>query len=118
MKRTQNQLNHIKLRSLSNSKLKGLFCHIRAPSWIHSKVDNLVSSSLQDGATKWYDYVGDDHPPTHTHPPGAIISGVVGTLYFNLGKLQLWTQVHTFPSEVCPYMLFFTLLDFSVLNAY
>ena len=25
-----------------------------APSWILSKAENLASSSLQDGATKWY----------------------------------------------------------------
>ena len=35
------------------------YCHTRAPSWILSKADNLASSSLQDGATKWlYDTAG------------------------------------------------------------
>ena len=51
------------------------YCHTRAPSWILSKADNLASSSLQDGATKWYDHV---HPASH--PPDASIlahSGVI-----------------------------------------
>ena len=36
-----------------------------APSWILSKAENLASSSLQDGATKWYYFL--EEPPTH--PP-------------------------------------------------
>ena len=40
------------------------FCHTRAPSWILSKAENLASSSLQDGATKWlYNAAGTTHPP-------------------------------------------------------
>ena len=43
------------------------FCHTRAPSWILSSADNLASSNLQDGATKWLYYaVGTTHPP---NPP-------------------------------------------------
>ena len=41
------------------------YCHTRAPSWIISCAENLASSSLQDGATKWVYYaVGTTHPPT------------------------------------------------------
>ena len=37
-----------------------------APSWILSYAENLASFSLQDGATKWHDYVpATTHPPTH-----------------------------------------------------
>ena len=34
-----------------------------APSWILSKVENLASTSLQDGATKWHYYEETTHPP-------------------------------------------------------
>ena len=39
-----------------------------APSWILSLAENLASSSLQDGATKWLYYLtGPPHPhPDHT----------------------------------------------------
>ena len=33
------------------------YCHNRAPSWIFSSAENLASSSLQDGATRWLYYV-------------------------------------------------------------
>merc|ERR1711888_383936 len=43
------------------------YCHTRAPSWIFSLAENLASSSLQDGATKWLYYAaGTTHPPPVT----------------------------------------------------
>ena len=46
------------------------YCHNRAPSWIFSLAENLASSSLQDGATKWIYYVaGTTHPPTNPPSP-------------------------------------------------
>ena len=41
---------------------RGYMPHL-APSWIHSKAENLASSSLQDGATKGYYFL--KLPPTH-----------------------------------------------------
>ena len=38
-----------------------------APSWILSKAENLASSSLQDGATKWHHSDETTHQPSH--PP-------------------------------------------------
>ena len=40
-----------------------------APSLILSLAENLASSSLQDGATKWLYYLtGPPHPHPHPHP--------------------------------------------------
>mgnify|MGYP005691227809 CR=1 FL=1 len=44
-----------------------------APSWILSLAENLASSNLQDGATKWH--YCSDKPPGHPpgHPPAALV---------------------------------------------
>ena len=41
----------------------GKYCHTRAPSWILSQAENLVSSILQDGAMEWH--YSCHIPPTH-----------------------------------------------------
>ena len=43
--------------------LEYFYCHTRAPSWILSSAENLASSNLQDGATKWYYFLKES--PTH-----------------------------------------------------
>ena len=49
-----NQLRKM-AKSLAHMSFKNYIrnCHTRAPSWSLSSAENLLSSSLQDGATKW-----------------------------------------------------------------
>ena len=42
------------------------YCHTRGPSWIRSKAENLASSNLQDGATKWYYSLQEPTRPDQT----------------------------------------------------
>ena len=44
-------LENIKTKIYENLTFN--FFHTRAPSWILSSAENLASSNLQDGATKW-----------------------------------------------------------------
>ena len=47
-------LSHLEnIKSKIYENLTFNFCHTRAPSWILSSAENLASSNLQDGATKW-----------------------------------------------------------------
>ena len=43
-----------------------------APSWILSLAENLASSNLQDGATKWHYYLNSYHIACATDPPHSL----------------------------------------------
>ena len=50
-----------------------------APSWILSQAENLASTSLQDGATKWYYFLQEPDPTDPTRPPSLVLK----LLYYN-----------------------------------
>ena len=43
-----------------------------APSWILSQAENLASTCLQDGATKWHDYAATTHKRWLLRPDGLL----------------------------------------------
>ena len=49
-----------------------LFLPHSAPSWILSLAENLASSNLQDGATKWHYYPNSYHIACATDPPHSL----------------------------------------------
>ena len=72
------------------SFLPVIFLPHSAPSWILSLAENLASSSLQDGATKWLYYLTK---PPHPHPDHTSFF-LINSVRCPHPSMNIWTQVH------------------------
>ena len=71
-----------------------------APSWILSQAENLASSNLQDGATKWHYYLNSYHIACATDPPHSlrnrpivlVVTNIFDLVWCPHLSLNIWSE--------------------------